>query len=73
MFGLISFTPDTRSTKVGTSRLNRAQVDMTLELLSDFVKDTGADASAIIVIARYKANVNYANRELSKYPALSDT
>lgn len=65
-------TPGTRVAKVGTSSLNRAQVNMTLGLLADFITGTGLDASNIVVIAPYKANVEYGNRQLSKHPALAN-
>jgi hypothetical protein len=64
-------TPGTKTFQVGTSRLNRAQVCLTLGLLSDFVGDTGVDAADIVVIAPYKPNVEYGNRQLSKYPQLA--
>jgi hypothetical protein len=42
----------------------------TLRLLSDFVEYTNADPSKIVIIAPYKPNVVWGNRQLGKYPAL---
>ena len=65
-------TPKTYTFLVGTSKLNRLQVKMTLDLLADFVKRMKVNAADIVVIAPYKANVEYGNRQLRKYPALAN-
>lgn len=66
-------TPGAYVGQAGTSRFSPNQVDAALELLSDFVRGTGVDASNIVVIAPYKPNVNYGNRQLFDgcYPALT--
>jgi hypothetical protein len=66
-------TPETWFNKVGTSKLNRDQVQRTLFLLADFVKDAKVHPSKIVIITPYKPNVEWANRQLPKYPALEGT
>ena len=63
-------TPDTWFSQAGTSRLNWDQMQRTLRLLSDFVEYTKVDASRIVIIAPYKPNVVWGNRQLGRYPAL---
>ncbi|KAH8894849.1 hypothetical protein GQ53DRAFT_820525 [Thozetella sp. PMI_491] len=54
-------TPGTFVERVGTSKRNRQQVKLALDLLADFVKRANAAASDIVVIAPYKPNVEYGN------------
>ncbi|KAK1835642.1 P-loop containing nucleoside triphosphate hydrolase protein [Podospora conica] len=63
--------PNTVARLVGTSRLNKMQVEITLELLSSFVQETGYSAKGIVGISPYKPNVALANALLPKHPALA--
>jgi hypothetical protein len=65
-------TPNTFATQVGTSRLNRTQILLTLRILSDFVDHAEVDAFNIVIIMPYKANVEWGNRQLASFPTLAN-
>ena len=54
-------------------KMNKDQVKVSLDLVKDFIAQTEVDASKIIVISPYKANIEYitAQRQLPEYSALS--
>ena len=48
------------------SMRNTKQMDLALQLVSDFIRDTGRDAKDIVFLSPHKANVDYGNRQLAK-------